>query len=148
MPVYSAKASGLVLHGPILEVQLLQGVHAVAAMQHSGQPIPPPIAVAALIDTGASCTVVKSGIPAQLGLQPVGTRVISTPTSRNVRCPTYAVRMIFPSTGGIRSSVGFDAVVTEAPLQGQNIQCLIGRDFLQHAIFIYSGPDETFTLSL
>jgi hypothetical protein len=148
MPVYSAKASGLVLNGPILEVQLLPGVHAAAAMQRAGLPIPPPITVAALIDTGASCTVVTSGIPAQLGLQPMGSRLVNTPTSQKVPCPTYAIRIIFPSTGGIKSSVGFDAVVMEAPLQGQNIQCLIGRDFLQHAILIYSGPDEMFTLSL
>lgn len=36
---------------------------------------------------------------------------------------------------------------TEAPLKGQHIQCLVGRDVLQHGVFIYTGYDNSFTLS-
>lgn len=32
--------------------------------------------------------------------------------------------------------------VIEAPLQGQNIQALIGRDDLKHGVFIYQGPQQ------
>jgi hypothetical protein len=30
---------------------------------------------------------------------------------------------------------------------GQNIQCLIGRDILQHGVLIYIGYSNQFTLS-
>ena len=44
--------------------------------------------------------------------------------------------------------VHFDAVFTEAPLKGQNIQCLLGRDFLAHAVLTYVGPTNSFVISL
>jgi len=38
-------------------------------------------------------------------------------------------------------------IVTEAPLQGQNIQCLLGRDLLAYGLLVYNGPTNTFTLA-
>jgi len=32
-------------------------------------------------------------------------------------------------------------------LRGQDIQCLIGRDALSHAVFVYTGYINQFTLS-
>ncbi len=40
-----------------------------------------------------------------------------------------------------------NAVAIEAPLAGQHIQCLIGRDILQHGVLIYVGYMNQFTLS-
>jgi len=53
---------------------------------------------------------------------------------------TY-MRLLFPN------NVIVETVVIAAPLQGQNILCLIGRDVLQHGVFIYTGYVNTFTLS-
>ncbi|UDY35526.1 hypothetical protein [Dermatobacter hominis] len=55
-------------------------------------------------------------------------------------CPQYAVQLTLPQ--------GYlDITVVEAPLQGQHIQALIGRDVLKHAVFIYQGHTSQFTLS-
>ena len=51
------------------------------------------------------------------------------------------MRILFPN------NVVVETVVIAAPLQGQHIQCLIGRDVLRHGVFIYTGYTETFTLS-
>ena len=37
--------------------------------------------------------------------------------------------------------------ILEAPLQGQHIQCLIGRDVLADGVFFYIGSSNLFSLS-
>jgi hypothetical protein len=120
---------------------------ALDAMRTKKQPLPAAVTVSAMIDTGAGVSVIRTGVPQQLNLQPVGIQSINTPTSYSVLCHRYSIRMVFPFTGGIKVPVSIDMVMTETPLKGQNIQCLLGRDFLQHGVLIYSGPDETFTFS-
>ena len=96
-----------------------------------------------MIDTGATGTVVKEGVPDQLGINPIGTTLINTPSSMGVSCNQFDVQIIFPYNNINIPSI----VITEAPLQGQHIQCLIGRDILQHGMLIYTGYDNSFTLS-
>ncbi len=95
-----------------------------------------------MIDTGASGTVISQGLADKLGISPIGTALINTPSSTNVTCFQFDVQIVFPNNVNIAS-----IVVTEAPLQGQHIQCLIGRDVLQHGVLIYTGYDNSFTLS-
>jgi len=95
----------------------------------------------ALIDTGATRTVVKTGIAAALGLKPVGGIYVNTPSTSRHFCYEYAVRLIFPNR------VVVDQVVIEAPLKDQPIDCLIGRDILRQGVLVYVGPQNSFTLS-
>lgn len=94
-----------------------------------------------MIDTGASASVMCEGVAAQLGLNPIGVAYISTPSSANVPCYRYLVRLVFPN------KVVFDTTVLEAPLLGQHIQCLIGRDVLAHGVLVYIGYGNLFSLS-
>lgn len=94
-----------------------------------------------MIDTGASGTVIQEGLATSLGLQPVGTTKITTPSSTEVDCYEYAVRYVLPN------DVVAEGTVIEAPLQGQQIQALIGRDVLAHGVFIYIGYMGGFSLS-
>jgi len=94
-----------------------------------------------MIDTGASGSVIQKGLAGQLGLNPIGLTYINTPSSTNVACYEYAVRLIFPN------NVFVEATVLEAPLQGQNIQCLIGRDVLALGVLVYIGYGNLFSLS-
>ena len=94
-----------------------------------------------MIDTGATSSVIRQGLAAQLGLNPVGVTYITTPSSTNVPCHEYLVRLVFPN------NVLFETTVIEALLQSQNIQCLIGRDVLAHAVLIYIGYGNLFSLS-
>ena len=100
-----------------------------------------PIQVQAMIDTGATGTVIQQGIAGQLGLQPIGTTKISTPSSSEVECHEYACRFLLPN------NVMAEGTAIEAPLEGQQIQALLGRDLLQHAVFVYIGYAGAFSLS-
>jgi len=51
------------------------------------------------------------------------------------------MRLLFPQ------NVVVETAVIAAPLQGQHIQCLVGRDVLHHGVFIYTGYINSFTLS-
>jgi len=73
-----------------------------------------------MIDTGASGTVISQGLADKLGISPIGTALINTPSSTNVTCFQFDVQIVFPNNVNIAS-----IVVTEAPLQGQHIQCLL-----------------------
>ncbi len=94
-----------------------------------------------MIDTGATGSVIQHGLPAHLGLHPVGVVLINTPSSTNVACNEYLVRLMFPN------NVIVETTILEAPLQGQHIQCLIGRDVLAHGVFVYIGYGNLFSLS-
>jgi len=94
-----------------------------------------------MIDTGASASVIRQGVAAQLGLYPIGVSYITTPSSTNVPCNEYLMRFVFPN------QVVYEGTAIETPLQGQNIDCLIGRDILAHAVLVYIGYGNQFTLS-
>jgi len=148
MPVVAAQVSNLQALGPIIDVQIGPNPMAIQAMQKAGSPVPVPISVSAMIDTGASNSIIQYGLPQQLGVFPVSSQLINTPSSENVPCMQYLLRLMFFPTGGLLMPVNFDSVFTEAPLKGQNIQCLLGRDFLAHAVLTYIGPTNSFVLSL
>lgn len=98
----------------------------------------------AMVDTGASGTVIAPAILAQLGLQPVGVTNMSTPsTTAPVQARLFNVDLTF-----LTNNVAVQGVVAiEAPLGGQHIQCLVGRDILQHGVLVYIGYINQFTLS-
>jgi hypothetical protein len=127
--------------GPLVEVQLAVGSAVETALRAAGAPIPPPVQALAMIDTGATRSVIRQGLTAQLRLNPVGTVRINTPSSANFPCYEYLMRLFFPN--GVR----VEGVFIEAPLQGQNIQFLIGRDVLSRAVLVYLGYRNSFTLS-
>ncbi|MEA2491535.1 MAG: hypothetical protein QOH21_3327 [Acidobacteriota bacterium] len=102
-----------------------------------------PVQVTALVDTGASGTVLNPAIIRQLGLNPVGTALIHTPsTTAPVQCNRYQINVYFP-----QGVVVEDVVAIEAPLGGQSIQCLIGRDVLRNGLLVYVGHANQFTLA-
>ena len=94
-----------------------------------------------MVDTGATRSVIRQGLAAQLALNPVGVTRITTPSHTNGACYEYQVRLILPN------NVTFEGVFLEASLQGQHIQCLIGRDVLAQAVLVYIGYSNLFSLS-
>jgi len=125
--------------GPVLQVkidipQVLKDSKAVKS--------PPQLPeIQAMIDTGATGTVIKEEVIKSLKLEPVGVVRINTPSSNDVLCNRYSVRLLLPN------NVTVNAIVIGAPLKNQHIQGLIGRDILRHGVFIYTGYINQFTLS-
>jgi len=130
VPSLTVQLADLQAEGPKLEVRLT-GVAACAR----------PVTVDSLVDTGATVTVVASRVLKRLGAKPVGTALVHTPSSPGVNCYKYLVKLVLPN------GVSVETVAIGTPLRGQHIQCLIGRDVLRNAVFVYTGQTNTFTLS-
>lgn len=141
MPSFTHRIPALQSRGPIIEIQLSPSLPFIETMNIQISEIKT-INVMAMIDTGASVTAIQQGLLKNLGINPIGSSLIHTPSSQNVRCNKYDVQLIFPNHVAIPT-----ISITEVPLQGQHIQCLIGRDILQYGVFIYNGYDNSFTLS-
>jgi predicted aspartyl protease len=142
MPSFTAQLANLKANGPIIEVLIAPSRRLVEVMQRRKQTPPQPVKTMAMIDTGASSTVVSPGIIEQLNIAAIGAVKISTPSDRDVSCLQYEATIIFPSRVAIATSE-----LIAAPLEGQPLKCLIGRDVLRDSVFIYNGYAQTITLS-
>ncbi|MHB8319932.1 MAG: hypothetical protein ACYDEP_12015 [Acidimicrobiales bacterium] len=142
MPTFSAESPNLQDEGPQVNVQVGLRLAAIQALQVAGATPPSPTSGIGLIDTGASGTAVRRGLSSTLGLHPVGSTLVLTPTTgpTPVTCPLYAVNLMLPN-GWI------EIMVIETAMDGQKIDVLIGRDVLGHGLFIYQGHSSQFTLS-
>jgi len=141
MPSITQKIPNLQQIGPVIEVTVTLSAIFMQKTNISSLTAKT-IKLLAMIDTGASGTVISQGIVNILGINPVGTTLVNTPSSTDVNCNQFDVQIIFPNNVIIPS-----IVIIEAPLQGQHIQCLIGRDILKDGVLIYNGCDNSFTLS-
>lgn len=142
MPPFVKTVSDLRAEGPVVDLHIAIGSEYEEALKQANMPIPQPVPVVALIDTGAGRSIIGQGIAAQLGLSPVGTGSVNIPSLPNVEGPEYRVRFIFPN------GTACEGTMLELPIPNPTIQCLIGRDFLAHTVFVYVGQSNLFTISL
>jgi hypothetical protein len=140
MPSLTQRLINLQQYGPVIELQIIPTT--LYSENTDNATNNPSNKVLAMIDTGAMSSVVQQGICEKLKLNPTGMVSMTTPSSEDVQCYQYDISLLFPSNVFLEN-----ITVTEAPLQGQHIQLLVGRDVLQHGVFIYNGYDNSFTLS-
>ena len=72
MPSVTTTIENLELEGPILEVHFLISSDLENKYRIANIPIPEPVIVKALVDTGASSCIIQSKIPTDLKLEPIG----------------------------------------------------------------------------
>jgi predicted aspartyl protease len=94
----------------------------------------------ALIDTGANVSGIDEQVAAQLGLQTTGPKKV-----HGIGGPGTANEHIVQ----IRLSGSGTALwlVVSAKLQGAGNIALIGTDILTECVFVFDGPNGTFSLS-
>ncbi|HVK17558.1 MAG TPA: hypothetical protein VM533_11475 [Fimbriiglobus sp.] len=119
-------------------------------LQRNSFPVPHPVPVRALIDTGASISGFSPRVFRELGISPVGTTPVLTPSTRPDaphECDLYDVTLSIVAEGS--AHLFPDARVMEADcwLPGEGIEALIGTDILNHCFFQFIGRDRTFTLA-
>ena len=141
MPSFTIQNQDFLIKGLLASSQVALCAAAEDVLKKQGLPVPTPIGLEAKIDTGADRSVLSKGIAAQLGLHPVGVSFVDTPSSQNIRCYEYAVRIIFPN------DVVWQGALLESPMEDATKQCLIGRDILGHGVLTYIGYHNLFTLS-
>lgn len=93
--------------------------------------------VRALIDTGASITVITPQIADKLQLVHTGFQKISSVQDEQDQ-PVYFGYILFPWGSGK------EIPIVSCPLK--HFDCLIGRDILQHRHFTYNGPDGSIVI--
>src|ERR1700730_10777345 len=98
MPSFTRQIADLVIEGPTCSVILHapQMLEQAIAGQANAPALPQPVSATAMVDTGATGTVITPQIVQQLGLQPVGVTPTLTPTTLlPVFCNQYNVDLTF-----------------------------------------------------
>ena len=129
--------------GPVLQVEVAIPGRLATHFSQTSTPIPPPQTGFALLDTGASITGVDVGILTALGVNPVSTVNVLTPSGQQQQS-LYPCRISFPGTP--IPALDLNAV-TGSQLAAQGLAVLIGRDLLRHFLIVYNGVDGLWTLS-
>lgn len=140
-PVPSPSPGGLRTLGPIIPVQIEIPLVLNQQLQAANKPIPPPVTGSALIDTGAGASAIDRQVPGKLGVSPIGTTNVSTPSGQSPH-NLYPIRVVWAGL----LTLDYQAVI-DADLAPQGLVALLGRDFLERALFIYDGPNGEFRIS-
>jgi hypothetical protein len=134
--------------GPIVEFFVGVSVPRANALRATGAPVPNPVLVRGLIDTGASCTSVDPSILNSLNLSPTGTIPVHTPSTVSGQphlANQFDISVIFHHP---KLTWQFHAIaVIQSELAHQGYQALIGRDILANCLFTYDGQGQFFCLS-
>jgi predicted aspartyl protease len=137
MPVLTLKFAALETEGATLDVRIAPPVELAGARRRFPDSLPP----RAMIDTGASTTVLKRGVPSSLGLKPTSDAQVHTASSSWVSCDEFAISLFLTPSFKIRTTA------LELPLGAPGIDCLIGRDVLAQCVMTYIGPENQVILS-
>lgn len=143
MPIYEVRSSSDILKSagailPNIEISLPQIL--VDELTKKGMPIPKPITGNALIDTGASASVVDLSVISSLQISPVGVATVLT-TAGPVQQNLFPIRFVLP---GLVIDI---SAVLGADLRPFGIVSLIGRDILSLFLMIYHGRAGMITLA-
>ena len=134
--------------GPVVDLVIGVSLPRARALRAAKQPIPSPVKIQGLIDTGASGTCVDPACIARLGLVPTGQAIIHTPSTgdRPHPCAQYDVSIVLLHPG-VTLTIPVVPVIEAALSRTQGFQALIGRDVLARCLFVYDGASETFSLA-
>jgi predicted aspartyl protease len=137
-------AQGLQVTGPRLPVEIHVPPAWARHLQQNNLPVPAPQTGEALIDTGATVSVVDAAAVQALGINPVGVTGITGVTGQQ-QTNLYPATFAFP--GANLPDINF-ASVTASALQPMGLVALIGRDILLYFTMFYNGPLGIVTLSI
>ncbi|HVZ17519.1 MAG TPA: retropepsin-like aspartic protease [Terriglobales bacterium] len=129
--------------GPRIQVALGPSAAEYELAELQGSPLPPPLKISALIDTGASITVINPKLAETRKLQQTGSVQLSAAGNQG-KYPVYVASLSFPGQE-LRS---FEIIqVVGCQLPQQPISCLIGRDVLRRWLLTYNGRSATIKIS-
>jgi hypothetical protein len=135
-------------HGAITE--LLVGVGEVrrAVLERNNFPVPRRVRVSAQIDTGAPYSTFAPFVFEQLEIKPVGSVKLRTPSTGEGACPfDQFVVSLSLCGGGVELHLPTTEVIQAVFAPDEEIQGLLGRDLLEHCLFVYDGQNKSFSLA-
>lgn len=126
----------LEIKGPFIQVTITHPRIVQEELRKKGEKVSS-LQVNALIDTGASISVISTEIADKLNLMHTGYQKVFSVQDEQDQ-PVYYGFIIFPW------GHGKEIPILCCPLK--HIDCLIGRDILKHWLFIYNGVDGSMTI--
>ena len=127
--------------GPICTIIIKPSEPTIANLKLAKKKIPS-VKVLALIDTGASTTAISQKVVKDLMLVPRGTAKVFTSSRRSEMRNEYDISLEFGKDIYLQILRAL-----EANFKSYKIDCLIGRDILQHGKLVYDGPGNRVTLT-
>lgn len=122
--------------GPTCQVVIKPSEPVIEKLESENKKVPR-VSVLALIDTGASTTAVSHKVVKKLGLVPRGTVQVYTSHKKPETRNEFDISLAFDAR--TRLTI---VKVLDASLQNHDIDCLIGRDVLEHGVLTYNGPKK------
>lgn len=138
--------------GPLVDVLVGLSAHTQQALRNAGRPVPAPVSLRALIDTGAEVTCIDPRLLSQLvaaGLKHVRFVFSHLPAIGAINFAVeYAVSLsVVHQSGNPKNNLVLrNHPVIEQPLGAVGYQALLGRDVLDHCILVYNGPGRSLIL--
>lgn len=140
-------AETLMSLGPVVNVVVSATPEHLQALEAAGQQLPAPIQGMALIDTGASITMVDQTVCQMLGLSPTGFQKIFHAAGQDDARPCYPVQISFPEIQGAQPILLPKAVSCDLKFGNPHYSLLFGRDLLFNVKFMYNGHMGRFELA-
>jgi len=125
------------LNGAFIEVTITHPRSVQENLKKQGKDTPA-VSVSALIDTGASCTVITPRVAEQLALKQTGFKRIFTAHPEEQLRPVYYGFIIF--------SWGHGNEIPIVSCDLKEFDCLIGRDILSQWYLTYNGQHGSFVI--
>lgn len=147
MPIVTGRIRA---EGALAKVRMSWSTSAVQGQRAALKPIPPPVEVWALLDSGAESTVLNTGLVQSLGLPWGGIIMSNSPAVGGLNFTSqYEIDLTLLHRSGIPSQdlLVRDLAVVELDLGSLGYQALIGRDVLTSCRFLYNGPAGRFKLA-
>jgi hypothetical protein len=113
-------------------------------------PVPAPVHVRALLDTGASMSGFSPRVFRELDLTPVAQLAVitpSTPTHAPHECNLFDVSLSLVADGTAHQFPDTRMLETDCWFPGEKLEALIGMDILCRCFFQLMGPERKFVLA-
>jgi hypothetical protein len=116
----------------------------------AGQPVPHPVLVPTLLDSGARSTIIARNVADELRLEPLGMQeVVGVAGSLSVPGTVHRVRLTFHLAGTIPIELDSRAeVISVEDLSRLGVRMILGRDQLRKCVMIYNGPHDCCTFAV
>jgi hypothetical protein len=136
--------------GPVITVRIAPIRQDLARRRRTGQPLPAPQEIVALIDTGAEISCIDPSVANALQLVPKQFGTVNVPAVGGMGYSTfYKVELVVPHPTALASQflVIPDLDVVEVALTAFGYDAVIGRDVLAYCVLVYDGLAGAFVLT-